>query len=150
MAYAPQTWGDEVLLAVSLDPLPLQPEVKDKLMARVAADAQYRPAVCVRRTQGEWVPSGAPGVAIKPLYRDRSTGLSTVLVRMEPGAAYPAHRHIDAEQCLVVEGDLRWEDVEYSAGDFVVASDGSIHPRLTTTHGNILLIVSGGNEFLPA
>ena len=145
-----ETWSDEVLMALSLDPKPLRPVIKERLMTRIAAEAQYRPAVCIRAVQDNWVPTGVPGVAMKPLYRDRSNGLSTVLIRMEAGATYPAHRHLDTEQCLVVEGDLRWEDLEYGAGDFVVASADSIHPRLTTEHGNVLLIVSGGNEFVTA
>jgi anti-sigma factor ChrR (cupin superfamily) len=146
----PGTWGDEALLALCLDPKPVRPAVKEKLMARIAAEAQYRPAVCVRATQGDWVASGVPGIAIKSLYQDPASGLSTVLVRMDPSTTYPEHRHIEAEQCLVLQGDLRWEDLEYRAGDFVVARAGSIHPRLTTEHGNMLLIVSGGNEWLSA
>ena len=146
----PRTWSDEALLTLSLDPKPFRPAVKDKLMARIAAEAEYRPAVCIRAAQGDWVASEVPGVAIKPLYHDRDRGLSTVLVRMDPGTNYPSHKHYDAEQCLVLEGDLRWEDLEYRAGDFVVARAGSIHPRLTTEHGTLLLIVAGHNEFLPA
>jgi anti-sigma factor ChrR (cupin superfamily) len=150
MPQSSEAWSDDILMALSLDPKPLRPAIKEKLMARIAAEAQYRPAVCIRAAQGNWVPTGVPGVAMKPLYRDRSNGLSTVLIRMDAGATYPAHRHIDAEQCLVVEGDLRWDNLEYRAGDFVVAAADSIHPRLTTEHGTVLLIVSGGNEFVTA
>ncbi len=145
-----QTWSDQALLALCLDPEPFRTGVKGKLMARIAAEAEHRPAVCIRAAQGDWVASEVPGVAIKPLYHDPAHGLSTVLVRMDPGIIYPAHKHHDAEQCLVLEGDLRWEGLEYRAGDFVVARAGSIHPRLTTEHGALLLIVAGQNEFLPA
>ncbi len=69
---------------------------------------------------------------------------------MEPGSVLPAHRHGDAEQCLVIEGDLRWEDLEYHTGDFVVARAGTRHPQLTTDNGNVLLLVTGDNEFIAA
>ena len=44
----------------------------------------------------------------------------TVLIRMAPGCGYPAHRHLGAEDVLVLRGGYRDDDGgTYRAGDFV-------------------------------
>lgn len=39
----------------------------------------------------------ADGVSFKRLRRGEATGGSTVMIRFEPGARFPAHRHADEE-----------------------------------------------------
>ena len=56
----PRTWSDEDLMALCLDPKPPRPAARNKLMARIAVEAQYRPAVCIRAAQGDWVASEVP------------------------------------------------------------------------------------------
>jgi anti-sigma factor ChrR (cupin superfamily) len=126
------------------------PALKDRLMSRVAQFEQLKPAADVRRDEEDWVATGVPGVAIKPLFTDRSKRTSTLLMRMDPGVSYPAHNHQGAEQCMVLKGDVRWGDLVYEEGDFLVMGQGSHHPEIHTVHGNILLLVSGGLEFVHA
>jgi anti-sigma factor ChrR (cupin superfamily) len=95
----------------------------------------------VRAGEGEWRPTGDAGVAFKLLFVDRERSTVTTLVRMEPGARIPAHRHLGVEQCLVLEGDLRAGGVEMSAGDFNCSLPGSVHEDLTTDGGALFLIV---------
>lgn len=95
----------------------------------------------VRAGEGEWRPTGDAGVSFKLLYVDRERSTVTTLVRMEPGARIPAHRHLGVEQCLVLEGDLRAGGVEMSAGDFNCSLPGSVHEDLTTDGGALFLIV---------
>ena len=52
---------------------------------------------------------------------------AAVLIRMEPGCGYPAHRHIDVEEVLVLSGGYRDERGEHGAGDYVRYEAGSIH-----------------------
>ena len=146
----PRNWDDDALLALALDPITPRPGIRAKLMRRIDAEAEYRPAVSIRAGGGQWVSAGLPGVAIQDLYTDEEAGRKTFLVRMDPGTTVPEHRHIDAEQGLVLEGDLRWEDLEYGAGDFMVAKAGSVHPPLSTRAGNVLFIVAGTNELMSA
>ena len=142
--------GQEPLIGLSAEPVVPPPALRSRLLARIAAEAEYRPEVSVRAGQGAWLPTGIRGISIKPLYQHPGSFLKTLLLRMEPGSVLPAHRHGDAEQCLVIEGDLRWEDLEYHTGDFVVARAGTRHPQLTTENGNVLLLVTGDNEFIAA
>lgn len=95
----------------------------------------------VRAGEGRWLPTSDAGVSFKLLYEDRARGTFTTLVRMEPGASIPAHRHLGVEQCLVIEGDLRAGGVSMSAGDFNCSLPGSVHEELTTGGGALFLIV---------
>jgi anti-sigma factor ChrR (cupin superfamily) len=95
----------------------------------------------VLTTEGVWRES-APGVKFKILYHDRHADLLTTLVKMEPGAKIPAHMHSRAEQCLIVEGDLRQGGLVYGPGDFTYAEGGSVDEEISTVHGNVLLIIA--------
>jgi len=142
--------GALALLGEGVKPAAPAPALKDRLMARVSGWETLKPISDVRRNEANWMPGGAPGIDIKPLFHDRSTGRNTVLVRMQPGARLPAHHHGDDEQCLVLEGDIRWGDLVYEKGDFIAMGKASNHPEIHSVHGNLLLIVAGHNEFLQA
>jgi hypothetical protein len=45
----------------------------------------------VRGEELPWGDSGLPGVTMKVLHKDESSGAMTVLTRMEPGSTIPAH-----------------------------------------------------------
>lgn len=96
----------------------------------------------VRAGDGEWRPTADAGVRFKLLFVDRERSTVTTLVRMEPGARIPAHRHLGVEQCLLLEGDLRAGGIEMSAGDFNCSLPGSVHEDLTTEGGALFLIVA--------
>jgi anti-sigma factor ChrR (cupin superfamily) len=96
----------------------------------------------VRAGEGEWRPTADAGVRFKLLFVDRERSTVTTLVRMEPGARIPAHRHLGVEQCLLLEGDLRAGRLEMSAGDFNCSLPGSVHEDLTTDGGALFLIVA--------
>jgi len=138
------------LLAESAAPAAPAPSVKSRLMSRVAAYQQVKPIADVRHNEPRWMPYGAQGVEVKPLFIDAQTGRSTVLLRMAPGARLPAHHHHDVEQCLVVKGDVRFGDLVYEEGDFVVMEKHTDHPEIHSADGNLLLLVAGRTEFLHA
>ena len=108
-----------------------------------AAHAKVSPDfLIVRAGEGEWLQTKDRGVSYKLLFVDRERATVTTLLRMEPGARIPRHRHIGVEQCLVLEGDVRSGPHRMTAGDFNCSLPGSIHDELTTTGGALLLLVS--------
>jgi anti-sigma factor ChrR (cupin superfamily) len=139
-----------LLLAESIPPVAPSTALKSRLMNRVADYETLKPIADVRPYDGAWVSGGAPGVDVKTLFRDKGTGRTTMLVRMQPGARLPAHRHHDDEQCLVLRGDVRWRDLAYEEGDFIVMGRSSDHPEIHTVNGNLLLIIAGRNEYVHA
>jgi anti-sigma factor ChrR (cupin superfamily) len=146
----PDTAHAAALLAESVAPVAPAPSVKSRLMSCVADYESVKPLADIRHNEPTWMPYGAPGVDVKPLFKDELTGRTTVLVRMAPGAHLPAHRHHDVEQCLVISGDVRFGDLVYEAGDFVVMGKDTDHPKIHTVYGNVLLLVAGRTELLHA
>ncbi|MBC8071976.1 MAG: cupin domain-containing protein [Deltaproteobacteria bacterium] len=53
------------------------------------------------------------------------------LIRLQPGAVFPSHRHVGEERILLLQGRVRdSEGNEYRAGDTIVSADGSAHDML--------------------
>lgn len=154
------------LLAPPVDP---PTSLRQRVLARAQARAQAQPArgpatpfggavqeghrageapSFLAREDGPFVPLGVPGVAARTLHRDDAEGFATVLVRMEPGATYPPHRHGGHEECYVLEGDLEIGAVTMHAGDFQISRRGTVHPLQTTRGGCLLLIRSSLHDEL--
>ncbi len=50
------------------------------------------------------------------------------LIRLQPGATFPNHRHVGTERMLLLQGRVRdTAGNEYRAGDTIVSDDGSEH-----------------------
>ena len=73
----------------------------------------------VSSSGAEWRPSKVPGVSVKVLRNDRETGESAALVRLEPGASFPAHDHPAGEEVFVLEGDVRIGRHHLRSGDYL-------------------------------
>ena len=52
---------------------------------------------------------------------------ATVLIRMEPGRGYPAHRHLGVEEVWVLAGGYSDEWGTYTQGEYVRYEAGSEH-----------------------
>jgi anti-sigma factor ChrR (cupin superfamily) len=143
-------FDDAPELGLSLDPVQPRPGLRAELMSRITRNPHFKPAHLLRAGEGAWLDAGIEGIQYRPLYEDSVTKLTTVLLKMAPGAKYPSHHHGEAEQCLVLEGDVQWADQVYRAGDFLVASKDTVHPVIQTQGGNVLLLIMGHNEFVSA
>jgi anti-sigma factor ChrR (cupin superfamily) len=127
--------------AVSEEP---RPAVRAALLAAVSAPAHHT----VTAADGEWVQTGVPGVRMKVLAIDRGRDRVTMLVRGEPGARYPAHRHSGPEECYVIRGSVVVEGRRLEAGDFHHAEGDSDHAELWTEDGVEVLIVASASDYL--
>ena len=98
----------------------------------------------LRQTREEavdgWEATDVAGVRVRKLLVQEEEGRMTCLVRMEPGARYPAHVHAGHEECFVLEGDLRTDSSTMYAGDYEHAPQGSRHGIQDTEGGCLLLI----------
>src|SRR5687767_4201764 len=75
----------------------------------------------------EWQVSRVAGVSIKTLRRDAESGESAALVRLEPGASFPAHDHPAGEEVFVLEGDVRIGRHVLKAGDYLYTPPNGKH-----------------------
>ena len=73
-----------------------------------------------------WIDTG-PGDQMKLLMHDAETGMLTILTRLAPGASIPFHVHEDMEQAYILEGSLKDDEGECTAGNFVIRPKGSKH-----------------------
>ena len=88
----------------------------------------------------DWQPSQFEKIAMKVLYRDDAKGEMTVLLKWEPGASLPFHRHPEIEQSYVLEGSFYDHDGLCRAGEFVWRTPGSLH-ETHTDEGCVLLAI---------
>jgi anti-sigma factor ChrR (cupin superfamily) len=125
--------------------------LREKLLARVRPPiAQFAPGIFVARaSESGWRKTKFAGVSFKELYVDPATQMATSLLRLAPGARYPAHRHTAVEQCLVLEGDVELGALRLSAGDYEWAEASTTHGTIRSDTGCLLLIMaSKHDEFL--
>jgi anti-sigma factor ChrR (cupin superfamily) len=109
-------------------------------------------SVHVRPQSMEWRDTAFDGVAMKPLFVDRASGLLTVLMRMAPGAVLPDHEHVLVEQTYVLEGSLVDKEgaevgLTVSAGEYVARPAGSRHAAWTPEGGLMLATFQMPNKF---
>lgn len=92
--------------------------------------------------EGDWKESGFPGVTFRTLLVDPTRGHFTAVVRMAAGATYPPHTHEGAEECLVLEGDLRIGEVTLRGGDYLCTPPGFQQVEQSTAGGCLLLVMT--------
>jgi len=121
------------------------PHVRAALLAKIAVPSNHT----VTASDGEWVETPVRGIRMKILAIDRERDRVTMLLRGEPGATYPAHRHTGPEECYVIKGSLVVEGQLLRAGDFHHAEGASDHDALHTDEGVEVLLVATASDYLP-
>jgi anti-sigma factor ChrR (cupin superfamily) len=85
-----------------------------------------------------WIDMG-PGNKMKVLMHDTNNGMLTIIASLDPGARIPPHLHEDIEQTYILEGSLKDDEVECTAGNFVIRPKGSSHSPVAP-NGCIMLV----------
>ena len=102
-----------------------------------------------------WQTTRYPGIEVKTLLFDRSSGLATALMRMAPGAVLPDHEHVQLEQTRVLEGHLVDSEgpdsgIECKAGQFIWRPAGSRHSAWSPNGAVTLAAFQIPNKFFDA
>jgi quercetin dioxygenase-like cupin family protein len=95
-----------------------------------------------------WKPTQYPGVDIKILLQDETTGLMTALFRWAPGAVLPLHEHVEIEQTYVIEGSIVDDEGEATKGNFVWRPAGNRHVAKAPNGALVLGMFLKPNKFL--
>ncbi|MBM3801444.1 MAG: hypothetical protein FJW26_03935 [Acidimicrobiia bacterium] len=147
----------QVARALSLSPPSVAPpaRLRSRLLQAVAgcpvgvregAGSSWR---IVRTAELSWRPSGRQGLWEKRLLYDPVQCRSTRLIKLDPGASIPAHRHRGDEESMVLEGVGRFGELAFGPCDYHRASSRSLHPPFLSESGCVCLIFSGSeHEFL--
>jgi len=125
--------GDE------LDAAAPSPRVWDRISARIEQLEAARGTLTVPGDQGIWEVT-SPGVCRKLLHVNADAGWQALLVRVDPGAAVPAHAHPMLEECLVLEGEFELAGEIVRKGDLHLAYPGQDHGQIFSRNGALLYI----------
>ncbi len=102
----------------------------------VLADLLGRAATL--KEEAGWEPLRS-GVDIRRLYQNGADGPAAALLRYQPGAAVPHHRHRGYEHILVLDGSQSDERGHYPVGTLVINPPGTAH-RVWSDAGCVVLI----------
>ena len=102
----------------------------------------------VKPQQLEWQKTQFDKVWLKVLYENKDKGESTVLVKLEPGAHLPYHKHPELEQAYVLEGSMYDHDGTCSAGEYVWRKPGSLHENHSDTGAIVFAVYRKQNIFV--
>jgi anti-sigma factor ChrR (cupin superfamily) len=100
----------------------------------------YSQRVVLNHNDLPWVGSPEPGVHRRLLDRcGEEVARATSIVRYEPGARFPEHRHDFGEEIFVLEGTFSDETGDYPAGTYMMNPPGSSHAPFSDT-GCVLFV----------
>jgi quercetin dioxygenase-like cupin family protein len=95
----------------------------------------------VRNDEADWMPwTGSAGEARAKILGS-ADGYTVTLVEAQPGYAGTPHEHTHAEFEYVIDGSLRTQGREMSAGDGYAAAAGSTHTVFATDTGATYLVI---------
>ncbi|HYP13520.1 MAG TPA: cupin domain-containing protein [Bryobacteraceae bacterium] len=128
------------------------PSVRAKVLDAIgvpvtgAAEQPLPGIYVIREPEQRWRKSRYAGVSYKLLHVDEATNNVTTILKLDPGATYPAHRHAGVEQCLVLQGTVRIGQILLGQGDFEFAKAGTEHAPIVSDQGCQLLIISNQRD----
>jgi len=123
--------------AAPLD-LKIKNSLKERVMNRIMAacpvggESSYAASL-------DWI-KVTKNIEVKVLTQDLANKVQTAYWRLKPGTVIPGHYHNSDEDCLVIEGDIRFGDHQLFAGDFHMMKKGTTHSDMTTTNGALLYL----------
>ena len=146
---ADETVGDLMLaLARLAPPADPPPGLFDAIEAEIERE-EPKAIRTLRAGEGEWFKwADSPwkkalfGDKIwkKILFDDETSGRCAYLLRCEPGAIIPAHRHARDEHVFVIEGEYVVGNTVVKAGDYQFSPAGSRHTRIHSPRGCLVLV----------
>jgi anti-sigma factor ChrR (cupin superfamily) len=95
-----------------------------------------------------WKPTGYPGVEMKVLMEDKTSGMLTALFKWAAGSELPLHEHVDIEQTYVLEGSIVDDEGEATEGNFVWRPKGNRHAARSPNGALVLGFFLKPNKFL--
>jgi quercetin dioxygenase-like cupin family protein len=100
-------------------------------------------AATIRAAELRWTHTGF-GVRYKRLAHDRVHRVEITLVQMDPGACYPAHQYVGAEEMFVTRGDCLCEGHRLARGDYHHSAAGAFHRPAASENGCEFILVRHG------
>jgi quercetin dioxygenase-like cupin family protein len=123
--------------------------LEERLALLIAGKTGKRPAPAPQWSEPEW-DQVAPGIECKLLASDSQRHRVSMLVRLAPGAAYPAHRHAGTEELYLLDGELWIDDRRLIPGDYNYGAPGAVDNRVWSETGCTCLLITSTRDVLQA
>ena len=110
--------------------------LQTRLALRIAEETGKQPVSPPARrwSEPEWE-QVAPGIECKLLATDDERGRVSMLVRLAPGASYPAHTHAGVEELHLLDGELWIDERKLFPGDYNYGAPGASDERVWSETG---------------
>ena len=120
-----------------------------RLAGRIAEETGKPPVLPAARqwSEPEWE-QVASGIECKLLATDTERHRVSMLVRLAPGASYPAHTHADTEELHLLDGELWIDERKLFAGDYNYGAPGAGDDRVWTETGCTCLLITSTKDVL--
>ena len=93
--------------------------------------------------------SAIPGMSWHKITYNQKTGQGTYILKMEPGAKSKAHKHVNFEEFIILDGELIDPDNKiFKKGDVVTYEPGSRHSSYTKNGCLILVFMRALNKVI--
>jgi hypothetical protein len=120
-----------------------------RLAKRIATEAATQPFVPPLDvpSKTEWE-EAAPGIHVKILAANAEMDSVSMLVRLDPGTDYPAHRHAGTEELHLLHGVLKVDERTLYPGDFIHSEAGSVDRRVWSETGCTCFLMTSTEDAL--
>lgn len=116
--------------------------LQTRLARRIAEETGKEPVLPPPRwSEPEWE-EVAPGIKCKLLATDTQRDRVSMLVRLAPGASYPAHTHAGVEELHLLDGELWINEKKLVPGDYNYAAPGADDEHIWSETGCTCLLTS--------
>jgi len=122
--------------------------LQQRLAQRIAAETGKEAVLPARQwSEPEWE-KVAPGISVKMLATDSEKHVVSMLVRLDPGASYPAHTHAGVEELHLLEGELWIDDRKLHPGDYNYGKPGDGDDRVWSETGCTCVLITSTQDIL--
>ncbi len=123
--------------------------LQTRLALRIAEETGQQPVLPPARlwSEPEWE-QVAPGIECKLLATDAERHRVSMLVRLAPGARYPAHTHTGIEELHLLDGELWIDERKLFPGDYNYGAPGAADERVWSETGCTCVLVTSSKDVL--
>jgi anti-sigma factor ChrR (cupin superfamily) len=123
--------------------------LQERLALRIAGERGREPVLPApqRWSEPEWE-QVAPGIECKLLATDTERHRVSMLVRLAPGASYPAHTHASLEELHLLDGELWIDERKLFPGDYNRGAPGAGDDRVWSETGCTCLLITSTKDTL--
>ena len=120
-----------------------------RLALRIAEESGEQPVLpsVSQWSEPEWE-QVAPGIECKLLATDTARHRVSMLVRLAPGASYPAHTHAGVEELHLLDGELWIDERKLFPGDYNYGAPGAGDERVWSETGCTCVLVTSTKDVL--